>query len=161
MMVVCELIIKAEGDLWIVTEKTRIIGVPPDHCSSWTYHRHIWAEVSLCWGCLWFHETAAIGVGGMGQIYSCLWRTATRWPGNTALMLGAFIARLEVKTNTFQTWVLLLSLLENQARPHELSTGKIQRSFSRSKHFQLEKAPLKSTKCTRGWIFTLNTVNNS
>lgn len=75
----------ADYKRWIVTQETIIFCLPPDHCSSWN-SRHIRAEVSHCWGCLRFYETAVIGVGGMGQIYSCLWRTATGWPGNRAVM---------------------------------------------------------------------------
>lgn len=63
---------------------------PPDHCSSWN-SRHIRAEVSHCWRCLRFYETTVIGVGGMGQIYSCLWRAATGWPGNRAAMHTAIL----------------------------------------------------------------------
>lgn len=59
--------------------------LPQDHCSGWN-SRHIRAEVSQCWGCLWLYEATVTGVGGMGQIYSCLWRAATGWPGNRAVM---------------------------------------------------------------------------
>lgn len=81
----CVLITKAQWNCRLVTQETLIFCLPPDHCSSWN-SRHIRAEVSHYWRCLRFYETTVIGVGGMGQIYSCLWRAATGWPGNRAVM---------------------------------------------------------------------------
>lgn len=65
--------------------ETLIFSLPPDHCSG-RNSRHIRAEVRQCWGSLWFYETTVTGFGGMGQIYSCLWRATTGWPGNRAVM---------------------------------------------------------------------------
>lgn len=62
-----------------------------DHHSCWNSW-HIRAEISHCWGYLWFNETTAVGVGWMGQIYTCLWRTAFGWSGISAVM------------NTGKTW---------------------------------------------------------
>lgn len=75
VMFVCEL----------MSVETLLLSLPADHCSG-RNSRHIRAEVSQCWGCLWFYETTVAGFGGMGQIYSCLWRATTGWPGNRAVM---------------------------------------------------------------------------
>lgn len=78
----CELLFaKAQWKLEKCNPPPLIFCLPPDHCPSWNA-RHIWAEVSHSWRCLWLYETTIIGVGGMGKIYSCLWRAATGWPGN-------------------------------------------------------------------------------